>query len=109
MSGKAMAAIGNRESVMAFMALGVRVYDVETREEAQRALFEAAKARYAVILVTEDIAREIPEAISRYDTQPTPAIIPIPGASGSLGTGMARVRANVEKAVGADILFKEEK
>ena len=93
---------------MAFMALGVRVYAVDTKEEAQRALFDAAKGGAAVILITEETAREIPEAISRYSAQPVPAIIPIPGASGGTGLGMANVRANVEKAVGADILFKEE-
>ncbi len=103
-----MAAIGPKESVMAFMALGVRVYAADTKEAAQKALFEAAKSGCAVILVTEDVARLIPEAISRYSTEPVPAIIPIPGASGSTGLGMANVRANVEKAVGADILFKEE-
>ena len=79
-----------------------------TAQAAQKALFEAAKSGCAVILVTEDVARLIPEAISRYSTEPVPAIIPIPGASGSTGLGMANVRANVEKAVGADILFKEE-
>ena len=62
----------------------------------------------AVILITEDTAARIPEAISRYRADPVPAIIPIPGASGSNGLGMANVRANVEKAVGADILFKED-
>lgn len=109
MPANAMAAIGERESVMAFMALGVRVYPVETKEEAQRALFDAAKSGASVILITEEMADKIPEAISRYQTDPVPAIIPIPGASGGTGRGMAGVRANVEKAVGADILFKEEK
>ena len=35
---------------------------------------------------------------------PYPAIIPIPDALGSKGTGMKTLKANVEKAVGVDIL-----
>ena len=40
---------------------------------------------------------------------PGTAVIPIPGSRGSNGLGMSRVRANVEKAIGADILFNNEK
>ena len=40
---------------------------------------------------------------------PGTAVIPIPGSQGSNGLGMRRVRANVEKAIGADILFNNEK
>lgn len=45
--------------------------------------------------------------IDEYATATFPAIIPIPAGSRSLGLGMKRVKENVEKAVGADILFKE--
>ena len=45
----------------------------------------------------------------RYKTMPGTAVIPIPGSRGSNGLGMSRVRANVEKAIGADILFNNEK
>ncbi|NLO39192.1 MAG: V-type ATP synthase subunit F, partial [Ruminiclostridium sp.] len=37
-----------------------------------------------------------------------PAVIPIPGIQGSLGIGMLGVKRCVEKAVGADILFRDE-
>ena len=36
-----------------------------------------------------------------------PAIIPIPGIEGSLGLGISNVKKSVERAVGADILFKD--
>jgi V/A-type H+-transporting ATPase subunit F len=103
-----IAAVGPKEAVLAFKALGIDVRPVLSPEEASRAVFELAGAGYQVIFITEAEAEMIQETISRYKTSATPAIIPIPGASGTTGFGMAAVRANVEKAVGADILFKEE-
>ncbi len=93
---------------MAFRALGITVRPTNTAEEASRAIFELAQAQYAVIFITEEEAAKIPETLSRYKSQPLPAIIPIPGSAGASGVGMQNVRANVEKAVGADILFREE-
>ena len=53
------------------------------------------------------LAQLAQEAINYYATATFPAIIPIPSNKGTLGLGMKKVKANVEKAVGADILFKE--
>lgn len=52
--------------------------------------------------------RRCPEIIDAYKEQPIPAIIPIPGKDGSLGIGIRNVKKNVERAVGADILFNED-
>lgn len=103
-----IAAVGSRDTVLAFRALGLEVKPVNTAQEASRAVFDLAQAGCAVIFITEDMAAQIQETIGRYKTEPLPAIIPIPGAAGSDGSGMKNVRANVEKAIGADILFKEE-
>ena len=53
-------------------------------------------------------AASIPETLDRYKSQSLPAIIPIPGSQGATGYGMAALNANVEKAVGANILFQKE-
>ena len=103
-----VAAVGERDSVLAFQALGLTVVAVTTAQEASQAVFRLAQQGYAVIFITETMAELIPETIDRYKTSALPAIIPIPGAAGSTGIGMRNVRQNVEKAVGADILFKEE-
>jgi V/A-type H+-transporting ATPase subunit F len=107
--GKAkMAAVGERDVVTAFKAMGLAVMPAEQADEASRAVHRLAREGYAVIFVTERIAAMIPETLGRYQSEPTPAIIPIPGSRGSVGLGMARLRANVEKAIGADILFEKE-
>ena len=44
------------------------------------------------------------EEIEKYRSKPIPAVILIPGKSGSMGIGMANIKNSVEHAVGADIL-----
>ncbi|NLW02537.1 MAG: V-type ATP synthase subunit F [Clostridiaceae bacterium] len=97
--------MGERDSVLGFKAVGFDVYPVVSREEASERLTQLADDGYAVIYVTEQIASMIAEDIERYRFSRFPAIVPIPGSSGSLGIGMNSVKKSVEKAVGADILF----
>ena len=47
------------------------------------------------------------EELARYKDLPLPAVVSIPGQGGSTGYGMNNIRSAVERAVGADILFKE--
>ena len=47
----------------------------------------------------------MPGVISDYAERPLPAIISLPGAKGSEGSGLANIKALVEKAIGADITF----
>ena len=98
-----MAAVGERDAVLAFQAVGLRVEPVET----PHAVNALAKEGYSIILVTERTAQGIEETISKYKTMPTPAIIPIPGAGGTSGYARAAMKANMEKAVGADILMNQ--
>ena len=51
-------------------------------------------------------AAELEDECERYRDAPLPAIISIPGQSGNTGYGMAAIRNAVERAVGADIIFK---
>ena len=93
-----MAAVGERDAVLAFQAVGLRVEPVETPEEASHAVNALAKEGYSIILVTERTAQGIEETISKYKTMPTPAIIPIPGAGGTSGYARAAMKANMERA-----------
>jgi len=100
--------IGDKDSILGFKAVGMSVFPVTTPTEAQEVLEKIAEEKYAVIYVTEHIAKDIVQAIDKYNERRFPAIIPIPGNQGSLGIGMAGVKKSVERAVGADILFRDE-
>ncbi|MEG0741953.1 MAG: V-type ATP synthase subunit F [Clostridia bacterium] len=103
-----MGAVGERDAVLCFKALGMKVIPTTTPEETTHALFRLTQEGVRVIFITEAAAQQTPEALKRYQTQADVAIIPIPGSRGSTGYAMARVKANVEKAIGADILFNNE-
>ncbi|MCR8608266.1 V-type ATP synthase subunit F, partial [Salmonella enterica subsp. enterica serovar Typhimurium] len=63
-----------------------------------------AMNNYAVIFVTEQVAKDIEETIERYNREVLPAVILIPSNQGTLNIGMQRISDNVEKAVGVNIL-----
>ncbi|MDR1704846.1 MAG: V-type ATP synthase subunit F [Clostridiales bacterium] len=98
--------IGDKDSVLCFKAFGMDVYPVsETQAEENRKIIDGmARKGYGIIFITEQVARHVPETIDRYNKEMTPAIILIPSNAGSLGVGLERIRKNVEKAVGINIL-----
>lgn len=107
MKERKIAVIGDPSSVMIFKAVGFDVFYEEEKEKIERRIHKLADAGYVVIYITEHAAQLVPEVIDIYATATFPAIIPIPAGMKSQGLGMSRIKSNVEKAVGADILFKE--
>lgn len=100
-----LGAVGERDAVLCFKAIGMQVIPTTTAEETTRALFSLTQQGVRVIFITEHAAMQAAEALDRYKGDPQVAIIPIPGSTGAQGYAMGRVKANVEKAIGADILF----
>ncbi|MBE6044469.1 MULTISPECIES: V-type ATP synthase subunit F [Clostridium] len=96
--------VGDKDSVLAFKAIGIDVYPVIEPDEARKTIDRMAMEKYAVIFVTEQVAKEIDETIERYNKETLPAVILIPSNQGSLNIGMQRIKDNVEKAVGVNIL-----
>ena len=78
-----IAVLGDRESVLGFLALGLEVRPAETAQEGREALRELAQT-CAVIFVTETLAQELAPEIARYKDVPRPAILPIPGKAGPM-------------------------
>lgn len=100
--------IGERESVLGFVALGLSVHEATTGAAAAEILEKLIKdGTYAVVLLTEHLAREMEDTLARYKDLPLPAITVIPGKGDEGGYGTAAMKSAVERAVGADILFKE--
>ena len=100
--------IGDRDSVLGFMALGFSVHEAETVEEAAATLKKLARDEdYAILFIVEDYAKELEEEMAKLKNLPTPAVICIPGKNGSEGYGMANMKDAMQRAVGTDILFKD--
>ncbi len=102
-----IAVIGEKDSVLGFKAVGFDVYETADPQMAEAVINRLAEQEYGVIFITEQTLQTVVEVVDQYKEYKIPAIIPIPGRAGSLGIGMKNVRKSVERAVGADILFKD--
>ena len=96
--------VGNRDAILPFRLIGFQTFPVTEATEAVNTLRRLSREDFAIIYLTEDMAAEIPETLAYYDKQVLPAIILIPTHKGVMGLGQRRIRENVEKAVGQDIL-----
>jgi V/A-type H+/Na+-transporting ATPase subunit F len=99
--------IGDKDSVLGFKALGFTVFVVNNAAEAEQ-IIEKASRQYAVIFITDNYAQELKSVIDGYRNRKLPSIVPIYGGSGETGIGMKIIRDAMERAVGADILFKSK-
>ncbi|MCR4616276.1 MAG: V-type ATP synthase subunit F [Clostridiales bacterium] len=99
-----IAAIGDKDSICGFAALGIHTFTEDDPQEAARKIRHMSESDYGVIFITEKLAAQIPGEIDRFREQPLPSIVLIPGVSGNTGAGMANVSKSVEQAVGSDIV-----
>ena len=99
-----IAVFGDRESVYGYAALGLDVYYFDPAEDNSADFKKLCQNKnYSIIYITEAAASLLEKEIKKYRSEPSPAIILIPGVSGNTGEGMTAVRKSVEKAVGSDI------
>ncbi len=109
MSMPKIAVIGDRDSILGFKAAGVTAFPVTEAQQVKAALSTiAADDTYGVAFITEQAAAVAKDAVEEFMKRQIPILVPIPSSRGSLGIGMDQIRRNVEKAVGADILFGKE-
>lgn len=108
MSTHKIAVIGDKDSIMGFKSIGVAAFPVTGAESALTVLKQLAGESYGVIFITEELAQHIPDAVNELNRRFLPAVVLIPNSKGTLGLGMRKIKENVEKAIGADILFRKE-
>ena len=103
-----IAIIGNGESVLAFKAGGVDAYFADDEKQARELLKKLAKT-YKIIFITEDLAEATDDLIKRMLENPYPAIVPVPSKKGGSGYARDKMKQYAEMALGADILFGNDK
>ena len=104
-----VAVMGDRDSIYGFAAVGLDVFPVGEDAAAADKLRDLAQSGYAVIYITERLYKYLENEAAGYRESMLPAVIPIPGVSGSLGIGVEMIKKSVERAVGSDILFSNQK
>ena len=104
---KKIAVIGNADSVKGFRAVGLDVFEVNDKENAEKLIKTLADNDFSIIYITERLFSLCAHEIQKFDERKEVAIIPIPGTFGNNGIGMSNVSRSVEKAVGSDILSND--
>ncbi len=108
MSTYKIAVIGDKDSILGFKTIGVDTFSVTNSEDALKALKQLVSDNYGVIFITEELARELEDIVTDLQKRFLPAVVLIPNSKGALGIGIEQIKKNVEKAIGADILFRKE-
>jgi len=103
-----VAFLGSADTVKGFTPLGIRAYPVEDPAEARKIFRECIEREFAILFVTEEIALFLEAELRSIRFKSTPAVLVVPSMLGTRGLGLNRLRSLVEKAVGADILSREE-
>lgn len=101
-----VAVIGDKNSIIGFSALGLKAYFVDEAEDIREIWSKIEKSGYSLVFITEPVYLKINDLIS--DDSIAPIVLVIPAASGKIGTGKELLRKMIEKAVGVDILSKDE-
>ena len=103
-----IAVIGDKDSIIAFKAAGAETFVASNVFEVNDALRELTKGDYAVVFITEPLAQVASDTLNKLKSRPYPIIIPIPTQGGSTGFAMGGLKKDVERAIGADIIFNKD-
>ena len=107
MSGKAMAIIGQKETIMPFLVTGAHVVYIRDGEGAQ-VVEELVAQGFKIIFFTEEFIEELDGILMKYRNQPIPCLIPIPTGRGKTKLAIERIRGVIKKAVGADVFLEDK-
>lgn len=98
-----IAAIGDRESVIGFLSVGIEIFEADSPKTAEQLVTRLSETGFGVIFITERLFSEM-DGLDFYRDKMLPAIIPVTGIGGNTGIGTLRLHSAVERAVGSDIL-----
>jgi len=101
------AIIGSGDSVLAFQAGGVEAFPVQGEQQARETLRRLAKT-HSVIFLTDELAKPLKDLIDRMNESPYPIVISVPSATGESEFAVQRMKEQMERALGVDILFQRE-
>ena len=97
-----LCAVGRPSDVLPYLALGARICEVESAEEAGEAVASAAKEGDVLIILSEEFAGAAEKAPGR-------PVLLAPGARGALHAALEETRDLVTRSVGVDLIAKAKR
>ncbi len=101
-----MAIIGDGDSVLVFTAVGIDAYPVALGDDVSSLIKKLAKT-YKIIFITDDIALQNDEVISRYKDKAYPIILSVPSKTGKSDYANQILDRAVIKTLGVNIFLNE--
>lgn len=96
-----IAIIGQVDLIKPFLAVGAKVFEVNTNEEAASALSKAeAMDNIGIIMISESFAVNLSEEIDRLKRQPLPALFIMPEYNSQIHAGKKRLQQVMARATG---------
>ena len=93
---KRIAVFGDKESIYGFAALGLDTYYYEPTADNVAAFRKLCQSQsYSIIYITEAAAADLEKEIDKYRSEPSPAIILIPGVTGNTGERSAVIYSTI--------------
>ena len=109
MSHGEIAFIGDADSVLGFRALGVETIVPENTDEARKQFERLVKQKTSVIMITEKMMDCLQEQIEEVVNMAIPAVVVLPGITGTMKRGEDTIRELIIRAVGVDLMSDEQK
>jgi len=96
-----LAAIGDKDTVLAFRALGIETFYATEAHEIKKTIIELDTGDYTIIFITNECAAKVTEFLASFDEKPYPIILSIPDGQGGENFSIQRIIKNMERAVGS--------
>jgi V/A-type H+-transporting ATPase subunit F len=99
--------IGGAQAILPFKAGGAVLYPAEDPAAVSRALHETgAQPKGSLVLITEEAAALVPEAIEEFEEAGAYALMIIPSRPSERSVGMDRMRELIIRSVGVDLISR---
>ena len=96
-----IAAVGDKDTVLAFRAMGVETHFATRATEIREAIIELEKRGVSLIFIPEAEAVKVEEFLRTYDAVPYPVILTIQDGREEGGFAIQKIIKNMERAVGS--------
>lgn len=100
--------VGEKSLILGFKGVGFEIVDVADGRKLLTELNRLARdPEVKLVLVTESVAAEAPEALAQFREMSRAILTTIPTHKGSQRLGFNEMRRTVEYSIGVDMLGKE--
>ncbi len=103
-----MAIVGDETATAGFKALGLDAFTVTEPARAPEVWNAVDPDEYSIIFITEPEYRALSAELEHLRTRIYPVVTVLPSVGGGRNAGRDELRGLVERAVGTDVMFREE-